>query len=109
MSDVLTTAATMTCPHAATVTLSGSEALTIGAVSIMTGTDLTSAAVAACPGVSASSIPPCKTVSATGGLATVLTVGGQPVVLSGTSIVTNNGPANGTITITAPPGALTSA
>jgi hypothetical protein len=107
MGDVLTTSATMTCPHKpGKVSVSASDALTVGGVSVFTGSDLSSAAVAGCPGVSASSIPPCKTVSALSGLSTALTAGGSPVVLSSTKLQTDNAVP---VSVTAPPGALTAA
>jgi hypothetical protein len=88
MPDVITTGATLDCPHQFPIPVTASRTLTIGGVSVFGQTELL-ASVPSCTDPQT----PCKTVATVGGgLSTALTVDGSAVALSSVIAATNIGP-----------------
>lgn len=102
MPDVITTGATIDCPHQFPIPVTASRPLTVGGVSVFGQTELL-AAVPSCtdPQTKCTSV-----ASVTTGLSSALTANGSFVALSTLVAVTNVGPT--TLSPPPPPSPLTS-
>jgi hypothetical protein len=91
MANVLTEGSIIQCSHQGPIVATASQsALTVDGQKVLVANDMSSAAVT-CP-LAASGGTPCTIINpATSGVATTLTVGGQPVLLDSAQGTTNAG------------------
>jgi hypothetical protein len=104
MAFVLTTASQLTCPHGAAITLSAArQLLTVDGQAVLVRGDLLAATIAVglCPNKGSGQTPCTNVVSVTGGLSTVLRVGGEQAALDTATGLTNGFPTGSFRVVTA--------
>ena len=93
MPAVVTTGSTVQCSHRATVTLKASQSkLKAAGNPALVASDMAGATVVACPNIGPGLKPCTTTLSVLTGLATKLSVDGQPVLLEGATGPTDSTP-----------------
>ena len=93
MPAVLTTGSTVQCSHQAPVTLKASKSkLKAAGNPVLVASDLTGATIVGCPNTGPGLKPCTTTQSPVAGVATKLSVGGQPVLLETATGATDGNP-----------------
>jgi hypothetical protein len=97
MPAVLITSSTLTCSHAATVSVEGAELLRVEGAKVLTKETVEDGSIDGCPNESSNTTKCSEVVKATDGIATRLKVGGQFVALSSLAATTDGVPAGSVV------------